>query len=83
MRDAHRLHYNALRAALGAGLPFDDACAAAFQTVVELTRVDRDSKGRVIGLMIAATAIVYQADLVTHNPKDFAGPGSVLKVVEV
>lgn len=77
-------HYNALRAALGAGLPFDDACAAAFQTVVELThRVDRDSKGRVIDLMIAATAIVHQADLVTHNPKDFAGLQSVLKVVEV
>jgi predicted nucleic acid-binding protein len=33
--------------------------------------------------MIAATAIVHQADLVTHNPKDFAGLRSVLKVVGV
>ena len=37
------------------GLAFDDACAASFQSVVELThRAGRDSKGRVIDLMIAA-----------------------------
>lgn len=77
-------HYNALRMALGTGLAFDDACAASFQSVVELThRAGRDSKGRVIDLMIAATAIVHQADLVTHNPKDFTGLDSLLTVVEV
>jgi predicted nucleic acid-binding protein len=76
--------YNALRMALGTGLPFDDACAASFQSVVELThRAGRESKGRVIDLMIAATAIAHQADLVTHNPKDFSGLGALLKVVEV
>lgn len=77
-------HSNALRQALGAGLPFDDSCAATFQSVVELTdSAGRESKGRVIDLMIAATAIVHQADLLTHNPGDFAGLGSLLNVVEV
>lgn len=75
-------HYNALRMAFGTGLPFDDAAAAAFQTVVELThRAGRDSKGRVIDLMIAATAVAHRADLVTNNVKDFAGLESVLNVV--
>lgn len=77
-------HYNVLRMAFGAGLPFDDACAASFQSVVELTHAaGRDSKGRIIDLMIAATAIAHQADLVTHNPKDFVGLDSLLNVVEV
>lgn len=76
-------HYNALRMAFGTGLPFDDAAAAAFQTVVELThRGGRDSKGRIIDLMIAATAIAHRADLVTNNVKDFVGLDGVLKVVE-
>jgi predicted nucleic acid-binding protein len=75
--------HNALRMAFGSGLPFDDACAASFQTVVELTHAaGRDSRGRILDLMIAATAVAHRADLVTNNAKDFIGLDSVLTVVQ-
>lgn len=74
--------YNDLRMAFGSGLPFDDACAAAFGSVVELAHAaGRDSKGGILDLMIAATAVAHRADLITHNPRDFAGLDPVLKVV--
>jgi predicted nucleic acid-binding protein len=66
--------YQHLRLAFGAGLPFDDAVAASFQNLVELTHAaGRDSRGRILDLMIAATAVVHGADLVTANPANPAG----------
>jgi predicted nucleic acid-binding protein len=71
-----------LRLAFGAGLPFDDAVAASFQNLVELTHAaGRDSRGRILGLMIAATAVVHGADLVTANPEDFVGLEELVTVV--
>jgi predicted nucleic acid-binding protein len=74
--------YQQLRLALGAGLPFDDGAAAAFQSVVELTHAaGRDSRGRILDLMIAATAVTHGADLITANPSDFVGLAAILTVV--
>lgn len=74
--------YQHLRLAFGAGLPFDDAAAASFQNLVELTHAaGRDSRGRILDLMIAATAVVHGADLVTANPADFVGLEELVTVV--
>lgn len=74
--------YQHLRLALGAGLPFDDVVAASFQSLVELTHsAGRESRGRILDLMIAATAVAHGADLVTANPSDFVGLEELLTVV--
>lgn len=76
--------YNALRMAWGTGLPFDDSCAASFEQVLELTyAAGRQARGRMLDLMIAATAIAHGADLITNNSKDFAGLESALNIVAV
>ncbi len=52
-------------------LPFDDRCAEEYG----ILRADFTSRGILIGandMMIAATAIAYQCNLVTHNVKEFA-----------
>lgn len=52
-------------------LPFDDRCAEEYG----ILRADLTSRGALIGandMMIAATAIAHQCDLVTHNVKEFA-----------
>jgi tRNA(fMet)-specific endonuclease VapC len=51
-------------------LPFDEDCARAFGQV----RADLQSRGldvNPVDLMIAATALVYDLTLVTHNTVDF------------
>jgi len=71
-----------LRAALGAGLPFDDAVADAYQTVCGLVLANgRDVRGRAIDLMIAATASVHGAAVITHNPADFAGLDGLVPII--
>jgi toxin FitB len=76
--------YNRMRGAYGPGLVFDDACAAAFDQLVELTHAaGRLSRGRIIDLMIAATAVVHGADLVTANVDDYRGLESDLTVIPV
>jgi tRNA(fMet)-specific endonuclease VapC len=52
-------------------LPFDAACAQE----AALLRADLEKKGASIGphdILIAATALRYQAPLVTHNVREFA-----------
>lgn len=71
-----------LRAALGAGLPFDDAAADAYETVCGLVLAGgRDVRGRAIDLMIAATASAHGAAVITRNPDDFAGLDGLIPVI--
>lgn len=71
-----------LRAILGAGIPFDDAAASAYETVCGLVLANgRGVRGRVIDLMIAATAAVHGADVLTRNTDDFAGLDDFVTVV--
>lgn len=71
-----------LRALLGPGLPFDDAAADAYETVCELVLAGgRDVRGRVVDLMIAATAAANGAAVITRNPNDFAGLEGFVPVV--
>lgn len=49
-------------------LDFDSACADAYKTIVETTGFSRP---KTLDRMIAATALVHRASLVTTNPRDF------------
>lgn len=71
-----------LRAVLGPGLPFDDPAAEAYETVCGLVLANgREVPGRAIDLMIAATASVHGAAVITHNPADFAGLDGLVPVI--
>lgn len=71
-----------LRAALGTGLPFDDAAADAYETVCGLVLAGgREVRGRAIDLMIAATAAAHGAAVITRNPDDFAGLDGLIPVI--
>lgn len=71
-----------LRAALGPGLPFDDAAAEAYETVCGLVLASgREVRGRAIDLLIAATAAAHGAAVITRNADDLAGLDGLLRVV--
>lgn len=71
-----------LRTALGAGVPFDDAAADAYETICGLVLANgREVNGRAIDLMIAATAAAHGAAVITRNPGDFAGLDGLVLVV--
>lgn len=73
-----------LRALLGAGLPFDDAAAEAYQTVCGLVLGNgRAVQGRVVDLMIAATAAAHDAAVLTRNVADFEGLEGFVNVLAV
>ena len=67
---------------LGPGLPFDDAAADAYETVCGLALSGgREVRGRVIDLMIAATAVAHGAAIITRNPNDFARLDGLISVI--
>ena len=71
-----------LRGVLGPGIPFDDAAAEAHETVCGLLlAAGRDPRARAIDLMIAATALVAGASVLTRNVGDFAGLDGLVQVV--
>ena len=71
-----------LRAVLGPGIPFDDACAEAYETVCGLVLASgREVRGRAIDLMIAATAAVHGAAVITRDTRDFTGLDGFVPVV--
>lgn len=63
-----------LQAFFGAGLPFDDAAADAYEAVCGLILAQgRTVRGRVVDLMIAAIAASHGAAIITRNVDDFYG----------
>lgn len=67
----------------GAGLPFDDAAAEAYETICGLVLSQgRKVRGRTIDLMIAATAVSVEAAVITKNPDDFRGLEGFVAVYE-
>jgi predicted nucleic acid-binding protein len=70
-----------LRGRLGRGLPFDDAAADAYEVVCGMVLDNgRDVRGRVIDLMIAATAAANGAAVLTRNVSDFEGLEGLVEV---
>jgi len=69
---------------LFAPLPFDEAAAARYGTLVALTlAAGRSPKPRRMDLMIAAIASSHDLPLYTRNASDFGGLAAVLTVVSV
>lgn len=71
-----------LRALMGPGLPFDDAAADAYESVCGLVLAQgREVRGRAIDLMIAATAAVNGACVITRNIDDFVGVEELVPII--
>ncbi|MET3961420.1 putative nucleic acid-binding protein [Marmoricola sp. OAE513] len=66
-------------------LPFDDGAARAYGRIFAMTmaRGRKARGGRMADLLIAATAASVGLPVFTRNPRDFAGLGEVVVVVEV
>lgn len=72
-----------LKVLLGRGIPFDDACAEAYETVCGLVLAyGRSVRGRVLDLMIASTALAHGAAVITNNVDDFAGLDGVVRIIK-
>jgi predicted nucleic acid-binding protein len=65
-------------------VPFDAEAARIFGRVTAaVIAAGRKPRGRVVDLMIAATAIAEGLPLYTTNPADFAGLGNLVTIVPV
>jgi predicted nucleic acid-binding protein len=81
-RARHRI-LQALQATFGAGLPYDDTCLPAYDTVMgRVADRDGDIRANLTDRMLAATAITYDLALVTRNVDDFRSFDDLLDVVE-
>ncbi len=81
-RERHRM-LQALQATFGDGLPYDDTCLPAYDSVMGRA-ADRggDLRANLTDRLLAATAISYDLTLVTRNVGDFAMFDDLLDVVE-
>jgi predicted nucleic acid-binding protein len=63
-------------------LPIDDAVAESYgRLAARVARTGRQPRGRVMDLLIAATAHAHDASLYTRNPDDLAGLEDLINVV--
>lgn len=83
MRAAREDRISRIRATFGAGIPYDDRCALAFQVISEeVLRNGGSPKSNVLDKMIAATAMVHGLTLITRNTADFKHLADLVKVEE-
>jgi predicted nucleic acid-binding protein len=65
-------------------VPFDAEAARIFGRVIAaVIAAGRKPRGRVVDLMIAATAIAEDLPLYTTNPRDFTGLGDLVRIIPV
>ncbi|GLY33473.1 type II toxin-antitoxin system VapC family toxin [Kineosporia sp. NBRC 101731] len=65
-------------------LPVDDAVAESYgRLAARVVDIGRQPRGRVLDLMIAATAHAHEAKLYTLNPDDFRGLEDLVEVVSL
>ncbi|NYD53464.1 PIN domain-containing protein [Microbacterium pseudoresistens] len=71
-----------LRDLFGEGLPFDDACADAYDLILERTvMAGASARAHVFDRMLAATAHVHRLALVTRDERAFAGIEDLVQIV--
>jgi len=81
-RERHRI-LQALQAMFGPGLPCDDTCLPAYDTVMgRVADRDGDVRAHLTDRLLAATAITHELTLVTRNVDDFTMFDDLLDVVE-
>lgn len=78
---ARLARFNALRAAFGPGVAFDDACVHAHDDLLRQV-IERGSSARahVLDRMIAATALAHDFVVVTRNASGFANLDGLVDV---
>ncbi len=65
-------------------LPVDEAVATSYgQLAAAVVAAGRQPRGRVMALLIAATAHAHSARLYTRNPRDLAGVEHLVEIVSV
>ena len=71
------------RTVFGPGLPFSDEAAAAYGQFCSIVlAAGRSPRSRAIDLMIAATAYVNDAGVVTRNISDFADLRKIVPIID-
>ncbi|MEQ6897019.1 PIN domain-containing protein [Microbacterium sp. KR10-403] len=72
-----------LRRTLGAGIPFDDGCEAAYAAILDRVSARGGSpKAHVFDRMIAATAAAHRLPLITRNAADLRGLEGIVELLE-
>lgn len=70
-----------LRAAFGAGLPFDNACSDAYDRILAaVTAAGGSARAHVLDRLLAATALANDLTLVTRDQGAFAGLDKVVRI---
>jgi predicted nucleic acid-binding protein len=65
-------------------LDFDPSCARAYGQIDSATRrIGRETRGRAVDLMIAATARAHELPLYTLNGSDFRGLDDLVEIVDL
>lgn len=65
-------------------LPFDPRCARAYGRIyATVVSMGRKPRGRIVDLMIAATALAHDLPLYTRNAKDLRGLEDLIEIVDV
>lgn len=78
---ARLARFNALQAAFGTGLAFDDACVRAFDDLLrQVVERGGNARAHVLDRMIAATALAHGLTLVTRDAKGFTNLEGLVQV---
>ncbi|WP_424936389.1 MULTISPECIES: PIN domain-containing protein [Bacteria] len=78
---ARHARLTTLRSVLGEGLPFDDRCAEAYDTILmRLVSAGSSARAHVMDRMLAATALAHGLVLVTRDRDAFAGLDDLVRI---
>lgn len=68
----------------GAGLPFDDECALAYERVVETAvGLGQGPRTNTVDRMIAAVALAHGMPLITSNAQDVRGLEDLVQIIDL
>lgn len=75
------LRLSSLQSAFGTGIPFDDACADAYDSILMHTvAAGSSARSHVIDRLLAATALAHKLVLVTRDQRAYAGLEDIIRI---